>query len=163
MNILVVNNSLLLIILKVFTLVEQHVSARPAVRVLANLGHPVVDLDLVVFHYFNSRVVALDPLPLAFDQRVVVPEAKSLACMHHNALQMVNSWLFAYVDEELFGVGNPVCQLLMDIGVRIDFESLQVDEEYFGTSANCDFLCRHLLGLALFAVKLIFLVEELLK
>lgn len=65
------------------------------------------------------------------------------------------------LDVQLDRIWNPVSQLGVLHSLEIHFESLQVDQQQLGPLLYHHLPCRHLFGVARFAVELVGELEEL--
>ena len=72
-----------------FTLIEQHICTRPALRG-RGWRHPVILMSVFIFDNGNMRVIEVDPLSLALDQRIVMTVGHALSLMYNKALQVIN-------------------------------------------------------------------------
>ena len=87
-------------------------------------------------------------------------EGEALAFVDDQALEVIESWFAIGFEPNLIGVGYAVAQLLLLVCLRIDFESLEVDEHELRESAYCHFFGRDLLCEAGLTVQLVISIEQ---
>lgn len=118
-----------------------------------------VYLNIAVLNDVHGRVIKFDPFAFALYQRVVVTEGFPTADMDHNTFNLVGLSTLETIDPQFRWVGYPVYQLLVLVSLLIKFKSFQVRDQKFGTALNLNLFGPDLLGVALFALELVRLVE----
>ena len=120
----------------------------------------VINLDRFVLKDIDLGVIELHPLPLTFDQGVVVAVQHATARMHDYTFQVIGGGdTFSRLEPHFFWVGDPEGKLLVLEGPRINLESLQVQQEQLWILANGDLFRCNLLRIAMLTLKLVPLVQ----
>jgi len=84
-----------------------------------------------------------------------------LALVDDKPFEVVESWFAVGFQSDLVGVWNPVAQLLLLVCLRIDLESLEVDEHQLWESTDCHFFRSDLFCEAGLTVQLVVPIEQL--
>ena len=84
-----------------------------------------------------------------------------MAFVDDKPFEVVEGWFAVGFQSNLVGVWDPVAQLLLLVCLRIDLESLEVDEQELWESADCHFFRGDLFREAGLTVQLVVPIEQL--
>ena len=88
-------------------------------------------------------------------------EGEALAFVDDKPFEVVEGWFAIGFQSDLVGVRDPIAQLLLLVCLRIDLESLEVDEHELWESADCHFFRSDLFREAGLTVQLVVSIEQL--